>query len=144
MSRAVCVRCGSAREDYRQICPHCGHRPEAEGLLVAWLLSDEHLDAAQLDAAAARVRNGESIRPSERMLERARRALGTHFASDPGMTVAQRFALLATSLLVTPLVGWVLWFWWRGRRPRAAMQALGLSLPATAVFTALGIWLQLS
>lgn len=144
MTRAVCVRCGSLRADYRQICPHCGHRPEAEGLLVSWLLSDENLDEAQLEAASRRVRGGESIRPSERMLERARRALGTHFTSDPGLSVGERFALLATSVLLTPLVGWVLWFWWRGRKPRAALQALALSLPATAFFTVLGIWLQLS
>ncbi len=110
---------------------------------MAWLLSDAHLSAPQLDAAATRVRRGESIRPSDRMIERARRALGTHFSSDPGLDVRQRLALLATSLLLTPLVGWVLWFWWRGDHPRAAMQALGLSLPATAIFTALGLWLQL-
>jgi hypothetical protein len=139
---AVCVRCGGFRADYRLICPHCGHRPDGEGLLIAWLLSSEHLNDHQLEEAAERVRSGESLRPSERMLERARRALGTHISSDPGLTARQRLGLLVTSLLLTPLVGWVLWFWWRGSRPRAAIQALGLSLPATAIFTALVLWLR--
>ena len=140
--RAVCVRCGGFRANYRLICPHCGHRADGEGLLIAWLLSSEHLGDEQLEQAAERVRGGESIRPSERMLERARRALGTHFSSDPGLDTGQRIALLFTSLLLTPLVGWVLWFWWRRSRPRAAIQALGLSLPATAIFTALVLWLR--
>lgn len=139
---AVCVRCGGFRADYREICPHCGHRPEGEGLLVAWLLSAEHLRQDQLEATSERVRSGESIRPSQRMIDRARRALGTHFASDPGLTGWQRIGLLATSILLTPLVGWTLFLWWRRSRPRAAIQALGLSLPATAVFTALGLWLM--
>lgn len=50
------------------------------------------------------------------------------------MTLNQRLALLATSLLLTPLVGWTLWFTWRGRRPRAALEALALSLPASVLF----------
>ena len=139
---AVCVRCGGLRSDYRQICPHCGHRADGEGLLVAWLLSEENLGAEQLRAASDRVRAGESIHPSERMIERARRALGSAFSSDPGMTTSQRLALLATTLVVTPLVAWVLWFWWRRERPRASVQALGLALPASAIFVAVGFWLQ--
>lgn len=134
---AVCVRCGRFRSDFRQICPHCGYRPDGEGLLVAWLLSDQHLSEDALQSAAERVKAGESIRPSERMLAKAQQALGT----TSGLTNGQRIALLATGILLTPLVGWVLWFWWRRDRPRAAIQALGLSLPATAIFTVLVIWL---
>jgi hypothetical protein len=136
----VCVRCGTFRTEYRQICPSCGHRPEGEGLLVAWLLSEEHLPAADVDAVAARVRSGEVIRPSEKMLDRARHALGAHVTSDPGLSTGQRLMLLATSLLITPLVGWVLWYWWRKERPRAALQALGLSLPASVAMTVLVLW----
>lgn len=141
---AVCVRCGGFRADFHHVCPHCGHRPEGEGLLVAWLLSREHLPEDGLEAASQRVQRKKSIHPSERMLTRARKALGTAFDSDPGLTTWQRVALLATSLLLTPLVGWVVWFWWRRDRPRAAMQALGLSLPATAIFFAVGLWLQVA
>jgi hypothetical protein len=141
---AVCVRCGGFRAVFRDICPHCGHRPEGEGVLVAWLLSEENLDPERLQAAAERVRGGEVIRPSDRMIERARKALGTHFSSDPGLTVAERAGLLALGLLVTPLPGWVLWAWWRRERPRAALQALGLSLPASALWFAGVLWLGLA
>ena len=132
---AVCVRCGQERADWNQICPHCGHRPEGEGLLVAWLLSSESLDDKQLQAVGERIRNGEVIRPSAARLERARIALGQSMASDPGLTVAQRVGMLATSLLATPLVGLTCWLWWRRTRPRAALQSLALSLPATILFT---------
>lgn len=139
--RAVCVRCGGSRQGYASVCPACGHRPEGDGLLVAWLLSSANLDESGLDAVAARVRSGESIRPSAKMLKKARRALGQDLASDPGLTLGQRAALFACSILLTPLVGWTCWLWWRADRPRAALQALSLSLPPTVLFTAIWIWL---
>ena len=141
---AVCVRCGSSRLGFATICPTCGHNPSGDGLLVAWLLSEEHLSETELRQAAARIVAGEFVRPSERLVEKARLALGTHFRSDPGMTVSQRLMLLATSLLLTPLVGWTCWYWWREQRPRAAWQAFGLSAPATVLFAVLVIWLRLS
>ena len=141
MSRAVCVKCGADRSSYEQTCPTCGQRPEGEGLLVAWLLSDQNLSEAELDATRERIRGGATIRPSGRMLDRARRALGSHFATDQGMTTGQRIALLGTSLFLTPLVGIVLFVWWWNVRPRAAVQALALSLPATVLFTAVVLWL---
>ena len=142
--RAVCLRCGASREHYDRICPSCGHQPAGDGLLVAWLLSDANLSEAELDGVAERVRKGESVHPSRRMLRRARRALGADFSTDPGLSVGQRLALLATSLLITPLVGWVLAIWWREQKPRAALQALALSLPASVLFFGLGLWLWLA
>ncbi|MEZ4240803.1 MAG: hypothetical protein R3F59_32540 [Myxococcota bacterium] len=59
-----------------------------------------------------RIRAGEVIRPSGRMLDKARRALGRHLETDAGLTVAQRLGLLATSVLVTPLLSGVLFVWW--------------------------------
>ena len=143
MSGAVCVRCGQIRSDFRLICPSCGHRAEGEGLLIAWLLSDAHLPHEQLPSVAARVRAGESIRPSERMLNLARQRLGMDFQTDPGMSAKERMFLLATSLLVTPLVGWTLGWWWRTERPRASSQALALSIPATLMFTVGVVWLAM-
>jgi hypothetical protein len=142
MKLAVCVRCGGERTDFAQICPACGHAPTAEGRLVAWLLSTENLELAELRAVQARIRSGEIIRPSGRMLEKARRSLGQHFTTDAGLSTAQRLALLATSLLLTPLVGWVLFVWWWKVRPRAAIQALALSLPATVGFAILVLYLR--
>jgi hypothetical protein len=140
MSRALCVKCGGERTRFDQICPACGHRPDGEGLLIAWLLSDHHLDDKQLAQTQARLRKGESIRPSAKMLDKARRALGQHFTTDEGLDTRQRLGLLATSLLLTPLVGWVLFVWWWSSKPRAAWQALALSLPATVIFTGGVLW----
>jgi hypothetical protein len=139
---AVCVRCGEVRDEWDAICPGCGHRPDDEGRLVAWLLSSENLQEQELQAVRARVLAGESIRPSERMLERARRALGRHFATDEGLTGGQRLALLGASILLTPLLGWVLFAYWYNRRPRAAIQSLALSLPVSLAFAAWVLYLR--
>src|SRR5688500_10630396 len=88
--KSVCLRCGVIRGSFDQICPQCGHRPEGEGLLVAWLLSSDHLAPDALQRTAERGAAGEAIRPSARQLDRARRALGRHFSVDPGMTVPNR------------------------------------------------------
>lgn len=135
--KAVCQRCGGGRESFDQICPSCGHRPEGEGLLVAWLLSDRNLDEAALGAAGRRIAAGEPLRPSSRQLARAKTALGRDYHSDPGLTVGQRLGLLATSVFLTPLVGLAAWLWWRNSRPRASIQALALSLPLTLIYTVL-------
>ncbi len=140
MVTAVCVRCGSLRQGFDQICPKCGFRPDGEGLLVAWLLSSANLPKDELDRVAARVAAGESIRPSARQVDKARKALGQHFSSDPGLTTRQRMALLGCSLLVTPLVGLMLAGWWRAERPRAAFQSLALSLPASILWFAAVLW----
>lgn len=142
--KAVCVRCGAFRSGFQTICPACGHNSIDEGLLVAWLLSEHHLSEEDLQQAADRVIAGEHIHPSGRLLKKARMALGTHFASDPGLSVRERVLLLATSLLLTPLVGWTCWLWWRQHRPRAAWQAFGLSAPATVMFAVAVIWLRVS
>lgn len=138
---AVCVRCGGRKSRFDQICPGCGHRPSGEGLLVAWLLSSENLDEAGLERASERIRAGESIKPSARMLDKARRALRAHFSTDPGLGVRGVLGLFATNVVVTPLIGWTLaLWWWRGERPKAALQALAVSLPCTVLFTALALW----
>lgn len=140
MSRAVCLRCGSDKGAYDRPCPACGHRPEDEGLLVAWLLSSAHLPPERLDAAAARIQRGESVRPSEAMLERARKALGRHWERDPGLGPVRWAGLLAVSLVATPAVAWVSWWWWRGTRPRAARQALVAAAPVSLLGLGWGLW----
>ncbi|HHO50418.1 MAG TPA: hypothetical protein ENK18_05975 [Deltaproteobacteria bacterium] len=141
-TRAVCVRCGGLRSSFEAICPSCGHRPDGEGLLIAWLLSEHNLDETGIERVQLRIRDGEAIRPSARMLDKARRALGTHFSTDAGLSGVEHAGLLAVNLLLTPLVGWVLFAWWRTARPRAALQALRLTLPVTVLFTVLVLYLM--
>lgn len=140
MSRAVCVRCGASRSEFRDICPACGYRPDGEGVLIAWLLSDGNLDEAGLDAVAARVKAGEPPRPTQRMLDRARSALGGDLDSDPGLGSTERIALLLLSIFVTPLPALTMAAWWWRDRPRAAVQALALAIPAAAVFGIGVVW----
>lgn len=137
---AICVRCGGRKSAFDQICPACGHRPGGEGLLVAWLLSSAHLDEAGLERASERIRAGESIRPSARMLDKARRALRAHLSTDPGLGARGVLGLFAANVVVTPLIGWTLALWWREERPRAALQAVAVSLPCTVLFTAVAFW----
>ena len=143
MSRAICVRCAADRVDFQAICPSCGHRPVDEGLLTAWLLSTEHLDEVQLDAAAERIREGHPIRPSSRQLTQARKALGRAFATDPGLDWPARIGLLVTSLVITPLPAWICFAWWLTSRPRAAWQSLSLAIPGTLIYVSLGLYLLL-
>ncbi len=134
---AVCVRCGGFRGEIQAVCPSCGHAAKGEGLLVAWLLSTEHLTKEQLEAAAQRIEGGHPLKPSASQLAKARKALGLAFSSDPGLTVPERLSVLGVSVLLTPLPGWIAWWWWRESRPRASWQTLALTAPATVLFTVL-------
>lgn len=138
--KAVCVRCGAEKDHYGNVCPACGNRPDGDGLLVAWIASDAHLDAVALAAVGKRIAAGEPLRPSAAMLTKARRALGRAIGTDAGLTLGQRALLLGCSLLFTPLVGWTCFFWWRTEHPRSAWQALGLSLPPSVLFTCIWIY----
>jgi hypothetical protein len=123
------------------VCPGCGHRPDGDGLLVAWLLSTENLAEAELARTRDRIRAGETIRPTDRMLELARKATGRHFATDAGLSGRDRGLILATSLALTPLPGLVLAAWWWNERPRAARQALALALPSALLTASAWVWL---
>ena len=136
--RAVCVRCGAVGNDFRALCPACGHRPEGDGLLLAWLLSENALSTMQLEDVARRVRAGETIKPSTRMLERAKQAL--YGEKDDGLTWGQRAFVLYSSLLFTAMPG-MLWAWWyRNEKPRAAKQVFLLSFPAGVLATLVMLW----
>lgn len=131
---AVCLRCGESKSRFDHFCTACGHRPEGDGLLVAWLLSDGHLSPDQLRTASERIQAGEPVSPSSRQLERAKAALGRRGADDPGLHPRQLAALALVHVLLTPLPGYVAWWWWRHRRPRAARQALLLAVPVSLFF----------
>lgn len=136
---AVCVRCGFDKPSFDAVCPDCGHRPEGDGLLVAWLISSQNLDEPSMLATAARIRSGEPIRPSKRMLAKARRALGRKVATDPGLSARDFLLLLVGDVAFSPLIGWICMVWWRNERPRAALQAALVTVPTSLAFTLLWV-----
>ena len=141
---AVCARCGEEKGGYPLVCAKCGHRPVAEGLQIAWLLSAENLTPEQVRGVSERIKAGEVIRPTDKQLMKARRALGASFDSDPGLTSMQRVGVLLLSLTLTPLPAWVCFAWWLSTRPRAAWQALTLAVPGSVVYFGLGAWMLLN
>lgn len=122
------------------MCPSCGHRPSGDGLQVAWLLSEHHLDPKDLEDVAERIQAGDPVRPGRDQLAVARRALRSTLSTDPGLSRAQRVALLMTCLVFTPLPAWVMGWWWFRSRPRAAVQSLALAVPCSVLFFALGCY----
>ncbi len=140
---AACARCGVVRVGFANLCPSCGTVVDADGRLVAWLLSGHNLDAAGVIAVGLRIRAGEAVVPTERSLDKARRALGRHLATDPGLSRWEGVAILFTSLLLTMLPGVVAAWWWRDTRPRAARMALALAVPSgflVAVLWGVFVW----
>ena len=140
--RAVCFRCGALRTHFAGVCSGCGFEPRDEGLLVAWLLSTEHLQAEELKEVAQRICRGESPAPSKDALQRARRALGATLQTDPGLTAVPLVGLFVLSLVLTPLVSWVLWWHVRTSRPRVAFQALAIALPTSLLGLMVGLALK--
>lgn len=130
--RAICARCGGAREGLRAPCPDCGHRPEAGELPVAWLLSAAWLDEEELVEVSRRISEGQRPDPDPRLLVRARAALGVERSSgDLPLSNPARAGVLLGDVLLTPLLGYALWFGLRQERPVAAREALLITLPVT-------------
>jgi hypothetical protein len=139
---AVCHRCGGDKKGPLVPCKSCGFTPTGEERPVAWLFSGHHLDADELIEAAQRVRAGDRPEPSKALREQARVGMGaaplTDAAKEP-LGTGWLLLLGLGNLLLTPLAGYAVWFGLREERPRAARQALTVTLPISA---ALGIaWL---
>lgn len=142
---AVCVACGATKDRPMGSCPACGHRPEGEDRLAAWLFSAHHLTQEELQDASERLVGGERLDPSPEMLAVARAALNPvpeardPLARDPDERLSPRWIalLLACNVVFTPLFGFTAWWSWRSHRPQAARQALHLTWPvAVALVTA--------
>lgn len=132
---AVCHRCGGDKAAALDDCPACGHRPIGADRELAWLFSDRHLNAAELAEASRRITAGDRPEPSPTQRRLARRALARVDQDPmPPLSRGQVAALVAGCALLTPLVGWAVWFGLLTDRPRAARQALAVALPTTALF----------
>lgn len=125
-------------------CKSCSFVPTGEHRQVAWLFSREHLDEAELEEAARRIREGELPEPPRELLEHARESMGAKPLDQEALrplSSTQMLGLALADLLLTPLVGFALWFGLREERPVAARQALRITVP---VSLALGlVWLSM-
>ncbi len=133
--RALCHRCGAEKGGPLVPCKGCGFTPTGEERPIAWLFSAHHLTGEELDHAAARVKAGERPEPGRALRDDARRAMGAAPLTDAAKAPLGAGWLLVlglANLLLTPMAGLAVWFGLREERPRAARQALVVTLPISA------------
>ena len=138
--KAVCHRCGGTKAGTFLACDTCGFVPREQDRAVAWLFSTSHLDKDELTLAAERIRNGELPDPGKHLLNLARARTGEQLrneAIDRPFTTQTLIAIGAMDLFLTPLAGFAIWWGHRHERPRAAAQALRITLPIAAALGAL-------
>lgn len=128
---AICARCGAEKDLALGRCPGCGHLPAGEERELAVVCSTRVLDAAALRAAQERIRRGEPVRPSAELRARAREALSGVPVRRTSLGARELAAITAGNLLLTPLVGYAVWWWHRHDEGPAARQALLVTIPAS-------------
>lgn len=136
--RAICHVCGTGKDLALARCAACGTVPVATEREDAVLCSEAFLDAAGLHQVQERIRRGERLLPSQALRARARAMLSGEEIAPVALTRRQQLGLVAANLLVTPLLGYALWFRWRTRPGPGARQVLLATVPAN-VALALGI-----
>lgn len=140
---AVCHRCGGDKSGPLVPCKGCGYVPQGEERATAWLFSANHLDEDELAHAADRIRGGERPDPPVSLAQAARVAMGAQPLSDAARQPMPNSSLALIgvgALVLTPLVGWAVWFGLRQERPVAAGQALRLTVPITLAMAL--FWIQ--
>lgn len=133
---AVCHRCGGEKRGPFVPCKHCGVTPAGVERQIAWLFSEHHLDAAELQEAARRLVAGERPDPSRALLEVARRRMGIGPSEGPAqrpLPTWHRLALLLANLAFSPLVGLVAAWGLAESRPVAARQCLRETAPLALI-----------
>lgn len=132
---AVCARCGAEKDLPLARCT-CGHVPVGEERVLAIVCSNRILDAAGLREATMRIRSGETVNPSAALLERARAILAGRVEKAVALSPARQVGLVALNVLLTPAIGWAVWFRWRARPGPGGRQALAATLPISLAFGA--------
>jgi len=139
---AVCHRCGADKAGPFVPCKACGFTPTGDDRAIAWLFSTHHLTEADLETARTRVLNGVRPDPSKALKDAARLQMGAAPLDEEARRPfpPSTLALLALAdLLLTPLAGYAVWLGLRTKRPRAARQALFVTLPISLVMLVLWV-----
>ena len=137
-SLALCVRCGAEKDLPLGRCGACNTVPVDVERELAIVCSTRILDIEALRAAQERIRRGEPVRPTEALRARARAILSGEVAASYAFTVRQVAALALANVVLTPLLGYAVWFRYRTRPGPAATQALVATIPVSvALFVAL-------
>ena len=140
---AVCIRCGAAKELALARCPSCTIVPTGDERALSVLASTRLLDASQLVEVQRRILAGEPFRPSRTRLELARATLvGAAQVAPFSLTPRQAVALFLGNVLLTPALGFALWFGVRHRPGLGGRQALWLTVPVSLAIGALWVGLH--
>ncbi|MDP2307236.1 MAG: hypothetical protein Q8P18_14515 [Pseudomonadota bacterium] len=138
---AICARCAAEKDLPLGRCPGCGHVPAAEERELAIVCSTRILDVAALRAAQERIRRGEPVRPTSALRAQARAVLTGHAPTLARFTPRQVAGLVIANVVLTPLLGYAVWFRYRTRPGPAARQALVATVPVSlALLVALVGW----
>ncbi|MFN7147742.1 MAG: hypothetical protein ACK4YP_28490 [Myxococcota bacterium] len=137
----VCARCGAEKDLALGRCAGCGHLPAGEEREVAMVCSTRVLDIDALRAAQERIRRGEPVRPTAALRARARDVLSGAVSRATRFDARQIFGIVVANVLLTPLVGYALWWRYRDDAGPAARQALFATVPVSlALLVALIGW----
>jgi len=137
---AACHRCGGAKAGPFLPCPECGHTPSAPDRALSWLFSSFHLNIDELRLAAQRVRAGEIPDPGSALLTHASQQINHrgHMDLRP-LSPKILIGIGVGSLLLTPLMGFAVWWGLRNDRPVAAGQVIRITTPIAAAMGALWV-----
>ncbi len=138
-SPAICMRCGKGKHTPFARCSACSHLPMGEEREVALLCSSRYLNPAQRLMLQERIRRGENINPGPEARADARARLESGEPQDSlehsGLSRDQLLWLALANLLLTPMIGYAIWF--RAHGGPAGTQALLVTVPMSLVLGAL-------
>ena len=139
---AVCHRCGYRKNGPLVPCKACAFVPQRDARSVAWLFSAHHLNEAELEEAERRIRVGDIPEPSKALRTMAQRAMGALDApalEDRPLRSTEILLLIVAEIVLTPLVGFAVWFGLREQRPRAARTVALVTGPIVLLCTLLWV-----
>ena len=145
MPQAVCIQCGGEKELALGRCASCGLVPTGPQRALSVIASTRMLAEPDLQEVQRRIAAGEPFRPGRARVEEAGRVLAGAARVEP-FNFDRNLALLlvAGNVLLTPALGFAVWFGLRHRPGLGARQALWLTIPVSlALFgarLAVGFW----